>query len=43
MVAGGWKDTQTLVTYCQQPSEAALLEVMAHPVKLRERKTSGGT
>ena len=33
---------QTLVTCYQQPTEAALLEVMAHPVKLRERKTSGG-
>jgi len=39
MVAGGWKDTQTLVTCYQHPSEAALLEVMAHPMKLRERKT----
>jgi integrase len=43
MVAGGWKDTQTLVTCYQQPTEAALLEVMAHPVKLRERRANGGT
>jgi hypothetical protein len=39
MVAGGWKDMQTLVTCYQHPSEAALLAVMAHPMKLRERKT----
>jgi integrase len=39
MVAGGWKDMQTLLTCYQQPTEAALLEVMAHPVKLREQKT----
>jgi len=42
MVAGGWKDTHTLVTCYQHPSEAALLEVMAHPMKLRERKTGNG-
>lgn len=38
MVAGGWKDMQTLLTCYQQPTEAALLDVMAHPMKLRERK-----
>ena len=39
MVAGGWKDMQTLLTCYQQPTDDALLDVMAHPTKLRERKT----
>jgi integrase len=42
MEAGGWKDLQTLVTCYQHPSDESILKVMAHPVKLRERKTGGG-
>ncbi len=40
MEAGGWKDLQTLVTCYQHPSDESILRVMAHPVKLRERKTA---
>ncbi len=40
MEAGGWKDLQTLVTCYQHPSDESILRVMAHPVKLRDRKTS---
>jgi integrase len=43
MEAGGWKDLQTLVTCYQHPSDESILKVMAHPMKLRERKTSDGT
>ena len=39
--AGGWKDTQTLLTSYQQADEAGMLEVMSSPVKLRDRKASG--
>ena len=41
MVAGGWKDMQTLVSCYQHPTDDAVLQVMAHPVKLRDRKTGG--
>ena len=37
--AGGWRDTQTLLTSYQQADDATMLEVMASPVKLRDRKT----
>ena len=36
--AGGWRDTQTLLASYQQADEDTMLEVMASPVKLRERK-----
>ncbi len=42
MVAGGWKDLQTLVNY-QQPTEETILQVMSHPVKLRSRKASSSS
>lgn len=42
MVAGGWKDLQTLVTCYQHPSDEELLRVMAHPVKRWERKAGEG-
>lgn len=35
--AGGWKDTQTLLTCYQQADEHTLLEVMSCPKKLTER------
>lgn len=38
--AGGWRDTQTLLTSYQQADEATMLEVMASPVKLRDRKAA---
>ncbi|HEY6922593.1 MAG TPA: hypothetical protein VI653_03925 [Steroidobacteraceae bacterium] len=41
MVAGGWRDLQTLVTCYQHPSEDELLKVMAHPTKLRDRRAVG--
>lgn len=41
MAAGGWKDMGTLVTCYQHPTDEALLKVMAHPVKLRDRKAAG--
>jgi len=37
--AGGWRDTQTLVTSYQQADEQTMLAVMASPVKFRERQT----
>src|SRR5262245_9986791 len=40
MVAGGWRDLQTLVTCYQHPSEDELLKVMAHPTKLRDRRAA---
>ena len=36
--AGGWRDTQTLLTSYQQADEDTMLEVMRSPVKLRDRK-----
>lgn len=36
--AGGWKDTETLVTCYQQADEETMLKVMASPVKLVSRK-----
>ncbi len=42
MAAGGWKDLQTLLTCYQQADETGMLEVMASPMKLRERKGSTG-
>ena len=36
--AGGWKDTQTLITSYQRADEAGMIEVMSSPVKLRNRK-----
>lgn len=41
MAAGGWKSRQTMETCYQQATDAGVLEVMASPVKLRERKASG--
>ncbi|MBI4502807.1 MAG: tyrosine-type recombinase/integrase [Gemmatimonadetes bacterium] len=38
--AGGWRDTQTLLTCYQQADEETMLRVMASPVKLMSRKTS---
>ena len=35
--AGGWKDTQTLLTHYQQPDAETLLAVMNEPRKVRER------
>ncbi|HEU6451183.1 MAG TPA: site-specific integrase [Gemmatimonadaceae bacterium] len=40
MAAGGWKSRQTMETCYQQATDAGVLEVMASPVKLRERKAS---
>jgi hypothetical protein len=39
MVAGGWRDLQTLVTCYQHPSAEEVLKVMANPTKLRDRQT----
>ncbi len=35
--AGGWKDTQTLLSSYQQADEATMLLVMSHPKKISER------
>ncbi|MFI5207423.1 MAG: tyrosine-type recombinase/integrase, partial [Gemmatimonadales bacterium] len=40
MAAGGWKDLQTLLTCYQHSDEETMLEVMASPVKLRDRRAS---
>lgn len=40
MAAGGWKDLQTLLTCYQRSDEETMLEVMASPVKLRDRRAS---
>lgn len=42
MGAGGWKDAQVYMTCYAQATEAGMLEVMSTPVKLRDRKASGG-
>lgn len=34
--AGGWKDTETLLTYYQQPDRETLLAVVNEPKKVRE-------
>ena len=34
--AGGWKDTETLLTCYQQPDRESLLAVMSEPRKVRE-------
>jgi len=40
MAAGGWKDLQTLLTCYQHSDEETMIEVMASPVKLRDRRAS---
>ncbi|MFI5246790.1 MAG: tyrosine-type recombinase/integrase, partial [Gemmatimonadales bacterium] len=35
--AGGWRDTQTLLTCYQQPDAESMLAVMSEPRKIRER------
>ena len=35
--AGGWKDTQTLLTCYQQPDTETMLAVMSEPRKVMER------
>jgi hypothetical protein len=35
--AGGWKDTQTLLTCYQQPDPETMLAVMSEPRKVTER------
>ena len=41
MAGGGWRDQHTLTTSYQHADEETMLQVMASPVKLRSRKTSG--
>lgn len=38
--AGGWKDTETLLTCYQQPDRKTLLAVMSEPAKVREQGVS---
>ena len=38
--AGGWKDTETLLTCYQQPDRESLLEVMSEPRKVRDASVS---
>ena len=38
--AGGWKDTQTLLTCYQQPDRESLLAVMSEPRKVRDASVS---
>jgi hypothetical protein len=39
--AGGWKDTQTLLTCYQQPDAEAMLAVMSEPRKVRDAALGG--
>ena len=40
--AGGWKDTETLLTCYQQPDADTLLAVMSEPKKMRDAALASG-
>ena len=40
--AGGWKDTETLLTCYQQPDADTLLAVMSEPKKIRDAALASG-
>jgi hypothetical protein len=43
MKAGGWASRLTMETCYQQATDAGVLEAMASPVKLRDRKVGGNS